>query len=157
MGVRQRPTFRRWRRSPRHHDQRFEHGQPAWGIRNNNGLFRVSNFRALGELPRLVGQAAVTASTPLDTWGVQIERTATIDWREYAAAFSDVDPDFEMDFGIIDDGLKALYYELVVKGVAAGGNLFRHGTGKHLRVERTVRLGRPLARFTNWGASRERF
>jgi hypothetical protein len=38
--------------------------------------------------------------------------------REYAAALSDVDADSEIDFGLTDDGLKTLYYEAVVKGLA---------------------------------------
>ncbi|MFO0776498.1 MAG: hypothetical protein U0223_02695 [Nitrospira sp.] len=123
----------------------------AWGLRNNNGLFRASNFGPWVNYLDWSVKPKVTTSTPLDAWGVQNQGTATLDWREYAAAFSDVDPDFELDFGIIDDGLKALYYELVVKGVAAGGNCFGMALENIYAWKEQSRLGRPLARFTNWG------
>lgn len=55
--------------------------------------------------------------------------------REYAAALSDVDPDSELHFGLTDDGLKTLYYEAVVKGLANGGGNITDllGTGTEFR------------------------
>ncbi|MFY9942285.1 MAG: hypothetical protein WAK57_08935 [Desulfobacterales bacterium] len=123
----------------------------AWGMRTNNGLFRTSNFGPWVNYLDWSVKPRVTARTPFDSWGVANRGTATIDWREYGAAFSDVDPDFEIDFGIIDDGLKALFYELVVKGVAGGGNCFGMALENIYAWKEQSRLGRPLARFTNWG------
>lgn len=122
----------------------------AWGLRDNNGLFHCTNFGPWVNHLDWSVKPKVTASTPMDTWGVQNRGTPTIDWREYAAAFSDVDPDFEVDFGIVDDGLKALYYELVVKGVAAGGNCFGMALENIYAWKEQSRLGRPLARFNTW-------
>jgi LGFP repeat len=123
----------------------------AWGMRENNGLFACTNFGPWVNRLDWSVKPRVTASTPYDTFAVQNRGTTTVDWREYAAAFSDVDPDFELDFGLIDDGLKALYYEAVVKGVASGGNCFGMALENIYAWKEQSRLGRPLARFNNWG------
>lgn len=124
----------------------------AWGLRNNNGLFRASNFGPWVNYLDWSVKQKVTPRTPLDFFGVTNDGTPTIDWREYGAAFSDVDPDFELDFGLIDDGLKALFYETVVKGVAAGGNCFGMCLEAIYAWKDRSRLGRPLANYTNWKA-----
>ena len=123
----------------------------AWGLTENAaGVFTT---RDLGPWVNSLDwsiKPQVGAHTPFDNWGAINRSTASVDWREYAAAFSDVDPDFEFDFGIVDDGLKALYYELVVKGLAAGGNCFGMSLEAIYAWKEMSRLGRPLARFTNW-------
>lgn len=122
----------------------------AWGMRNNNGLFRSSNFGPWVNHLDWSVKPQVVAGTPLDFWGVQNAGTPTVDWREYGAAFGDVDPDFEIDFGIIDDGLKALYYEAVVKGLADGGNCFGMSLEAIYAWKGRSRLGAPLSRFRTW-------
>jgi len=123
----------------------------GWGLTDNAaGVFRTSNFGPWVNFLDWSVKPQITPATPFDNWGVENRGTATVDWREYAAAFGDVDPDFEIDFGIIDDGLKALYYELVVKGVASGGNCFGMSTEAIYAWKGLSRLGRPLSRFTNW-------
>lgn len=130
----------------------------AWGLRGGtNGLFRASNFGPWVNYLDWSVKPRVTASTPFDFWGVRNHGTPMIDEREYAKAFSDVDPDFEIDFGIIDDGLKALYYELVVKGAASGGNCFGMALENIYAWKERSRLGRPLSRFTNWGQVEDDF
>lgn len=122
----------------------------AWGMLSNNGLFQSGNFGAWVNNLDWSIKPTITADTPMDTWGVANRTTNTLDWREYAAAFSDVDPDFEIDFGLIDDGLKALYYESVVKGLASGGNCFGMALENIYAWKEQSRLGRPLARFNTW-------
>jgi hypothetical protein len=123
----------------------------AWGMRSSTGVFRSENFGPWVNYLDWSVKPRVTERTPFDSWGVENQETATLDWREYAAAFSDVDPDFEIDFGIIDDGLKRLFYDLVVKGVADGGNCFGMALENIYAWKERSRLGRPLSRFTNWG------
>ncbi|MFV8753002.1 LGFP repeat-containing protein [Nannocystaceae bacterium ST9] len=123
----------------------------AWGLRENaQGLFRSSNFGPWVNSVDWAVQPKLPPNTALDNWGVTNRGTPTIEWREFGAAFGDVDPDFEFDLGIIDDGLKALFYEAVVKGVAAGGNCFGMATEAIYASKQMSRLSRPLARFTNW-------
>lgn len=126
----------------------------AWGLRESaNGLFSAGAEsgpwmnRLDYSLKPVVGSA-----TPLDFWGVQNRGTAALEWGEYAAAFADVDPESEFDLGILDDGLKALFYETVVKGVASGGNCFGMALESIYAWKGLSRLGRPLGRFTDWRA-----
>ena len=110
----------------------------AWGQRTNNGLFRASNFGPWVNFLDWSVKPLATESTPFDFFGVQNAGTPSITWREYASAFGDVDPDPEADFGLLDDALKALYYEAVVKGVAARRQLLWHVPGGDLRLEGAV-------------------
>lgn len=123
----------------------------AWGLRDSpDGTFSAAGF---GPWVNRLDWSIVPIpgpSTPFDFWGVTNGGTSAIEWREYAAAFSDVDPDFELDFGLIDDGLKALFYELVVKGVAKGGNCFGMSLEAIYAWKGHSRLGRPLSRYTTW-------
>ncbi len=129
----------------------------AWGMRTANGLFRASNFGPWVNYLDWSVEPKVTESTPFDTWGVQNRGSGAIEWRKYAAAFSDVDPDFEIDFGLIDDGLKALFYELVVKDVAANGNCFGMALENIYAWKEQSRLSRPLGRFKDWGQIEDDF
>lgn len=125
----------------------------AWGLRDPegpNGVFRSSNFGPWVKYLDWSVRPVVTPSTPFNFWGVENRGTPTVDWREYAAAFSDVDPDWELDFGIIDDGIKALFYESIVKGVAAGGNCFGMSLEAIYAWKGLSRLGSPLCRFNDW-------
>ncbi|MGN6111360.1 MAG: hypothetical protein ACTHU0_40060, partial [Kofleriaceae bacterium] len=123
----------------------------AWGLLENEaGVFRASQFGPWINHLDWSLKPTVGANTPLDNFGVTNRGTAIVEWNEYAAAFGDVDPELELDFGLLDDGLKALYYELVVKGVAAGGNCFGMATEAIYAHKDLSRLGRPLARFTRW-------
>lgn len=123
----------------------------AWGLREGSqGLFRARNFGPWINYLDWSVKPQVTSSTPFDTWGVHNDGTPIITRREYAAAFSDVDPDFELDFGLIDDGLKELFYKAVVEGVASGGNCFGMALENIYAWKEQSRLGRPLSRFTNW-------
>ncbi|PSN11241.1 hypothetical protein C7293_25025 [filamentous cyanobacterium CCT1] len=123
----------------------------AWGLRDNaNGIFRASNFGPWMNFMDWSIKPQLGANTPLDFFSTINRGTPTVDFREYAAAFGDVDPDWELDFGLIDDGLKALFYELVVKGVAAGGNCFGMATEAIYAYKDMSRLSRPLSRFGNW-------
>lgn len=130
----------------------------AWGLANgNNGLFRSRNFGHWVNHLDWAVRPRVTPHTPMDSWGVANRGTAELAWREYAAAFSDVDPDFELDLGLVDDGLKAAYYAAVVKTIAANGNCFGMCLENIYAWKEQSRLGRPLARFTNWSGVEDDF
>jgi hypothetical protein len=122
----------------------------AWGMRSNNGLYRSSNFGPWVNFLDWAIRPVVSTSTPLDTWGVRNQSTSVIDKNEYAVAFSDFDPESEFSFGFLDDKLKNLFYDLVVKGLAANGNCFGMALENIYAWKGQSRLGRPLSRFETW-------
>ncbi len=123
----------------------------AWGFSGEgSGLFTFWNFGPWVNSLDWSVKPNVTASTPYDFWGVPNGCTPTIDKTEYATAFSDVNPNPKINFGLIDDALKASFYELVVKGLAAEGNCFGMCLEAIYAWKEQSRLGRPLSRFTNW-------
>lgn len=122
----------------------------AWGQRPNNGLFTASNFGPWVNRLDWSVKAVQTPDMPLDTFGVQNRGTPEVSPREYAAAFSDVDPDFECDFGLIDSGLKELYYQAVVKGAASGGNCFGMSLETVYTWKGRSRLGLPMRNYADW-------
>ncbi|QDK79199.1 hypothetical protein EXU85_11515 [Spirosoma sp. KCTC 42546] len=127
----------------------------AWGLRESrDGLFSAGAIGPWVNDLRWSIKPEQLPNAPRDFFGVSNTATPTVDSHEYAEAFSDVDPDFEigLDLGFIDNGLKALYYELFVKGAASKGNCFGMSLEAIYAQKGNSRLGAPLKRFTNWNS-----
>jgi len=123
----------------------------AWGFAENaTGLFRTADFGPWANYLDWSLKSTTGSNTPIDNWTVTNQGTAVVDAREYALAFGDVDPDFEIDFGIIDDGLKAGFYDSVVKGIASGGNCFGMSLEAIYAWKNMSRLSSPLSKYGNW-------
>ncbi|MGY5851375.1 LGFP repeat-containing protein [Salegentibacter sp. F14] len=95
----------------------------AWGYNQTNLVFDQSFSKIKSFLWSIRPQIDISSlSEDEKWWEFDNFRTPKISKNQYAAAFRDVDSETEL--WDLDDGLKNLYYNLVVKGVASGGNCF---------------------------------
>jgi hypothetical protein len=129
----------------------------GWGLRENNGILdsgafsMVNNIRA--SVKPQVDLASLTETQKF--WGVTNRSTSTLSWAQYAQAFRDVDS--ETEWWDVTDGLAGIFYELVVKGVANGGNCFGMSLEAiYARKDRSP-FGMPLNNFTNWNTVKPEF
>jgi hypothetical protein len=124
----------------------------AWGLRENTeGLFSTGAFGAWVNNLNWSVKPEPAPDAERDFFSVSNRGTSLVDYREYAEAFEDVDPDFEVGFDIVEDGLKGLYYECFVKNVAANGNCFGMSLEAVYAQKGSSRLSPPLKRFSTWG------
>jgi hypothetical protein len=127
----------------------------AWGLRERaDGVFNSGKFSNVNNINWAV-QPVVPASAPKDFWGVVNRGTPELSWQQYASAFRDVDS--ETEWWDITDGLQAIFYEAVVKGIASGGNCFGMSTQAIYGWKNTGIFGRPLSRFTDWNTVKNEF
>ena len=129
----------------------------GWGLRENFGILDSGSFAMINNIRASVKPQVNIASLtePQKWWGVSNRSTPTITWAQYAQAFRDVDSDTE--WWDITDGLSAIFYELVVKGVANGGNCFGMSLeGIYARKDISP-FGMPLDRFTDWATVKPQF
>jgi hypothetical protein len=122
----------------------------AWGMRENNGVFNTGAFQSINSITWSV-QPQINEnllSTTQRWWGVQNKSTATLSYNQYAAAFRDVDSDPE--WWDLTDWLEKAFYELVVKGLAAGGNCFGMSLEAIYAYKHRSLFSLPLDRFTDW-------
>jgi hypothetical protein len=122
----------------------------AWGLRENQGIFNSGKFSKINcitwSVKPKVNEAALSETQKW--WGVKNQGTATISKAQYAAAFRDVDS--EPEWWDLTDWLEKAFYELVVSGVASGGNCFGMSLeGIYARKQRSI-FSLPIDRFTTW-------
>ncbi|NJO18500.1 MAG: hypothetical protein HC877_23045 [Thioploca sp.] len=121
----------------------------AWGLlEREDGIFNSGRFSSVNNINWAV-QPVVPTDFEKDFWGVINRGTPELTWEQYASAFEDVDS--ETEWWDITDGFDALFYELVVKGIASGGNCFGMSTQAIYGWKSNSIFSLPLKRFTNWG------
>jgi hypothetical protein len=129
----------------------------GWGLRENNGILDSGSFSMINNIRASVKPQIDIASLtePQKFWGVQNRGTDTLTWAQYAEAFRDVDSDTE--WWDITDGLSGIFYELVAKGVASGGNCFGMALEAINARKDLSPFAMPLNNFTNWDLVRPQF
>lgn len=95
----------------------------AWGFGQSNLVFKQSFSRVKTLLWSIRPKININSLTEVEKWwNFKNFTTASLSRNQYAAAFRDVDS--ETEWWDILDGLRTLYYNWVVKGIASGGNCF---------------------------------
>ncbi|MBC6369167.1 hypothetical protein [Algoriphagus sp. AK58] len=128
----------------------------AWGLLGTQGIFnRAGGSHGLkldwSVRPR-IPQGAIPDRNYF-FWGASNRGTSTISWDTYADAFSDVTKGVNFFDHV---SLKSLFYELVVKGLAASGNCFGMSLEGIYALKCMSRYGKPLNRFT-WAQTEREF
>ncbi len=122
----------------------------AWGLRDNKGVYNSGSFAKINSITWSVkSQINVSLlSEPDKWWGASNASTPILTKAQYASAFRDVDS--ETEWWDIGDHLHTLFYNLVVKSIANGGNCFGMTTeGIYARKNRSL-FSMPLDRFNNF-------
>ena len=122
----------------------------AWGMNQNNGIYNSGSFQSINSITWSV-QPQVNENlltTSQKWWGVKNKGTSTISYPNYASAFRDVDS--ESEWWDLTDWLEKAFYELVAKGVAAGGNCFGMSVEAIYAYKHRSLFSLPIDRFTNW-------
>jgi hypothetical protein len=123
----------------------------AWGRRGNpTGLQNSGPFDNIHNISwavsRRVNESTLTPAKKW--WGVRNASTDPITYDEYATAFRDVDS--APEWWDITDWLSKLFYEAVVKHVAAGGNCFGMSLESIYSKKHRALLTEPLDQYTTW-------
>jgi hypothetical protein len=123
----------------------------AWGRRGNaTGLQNSGSFDNINNISwavsRRVNESALTPAKKW--WGVRNAGTDPITYEEYATAFRDVDS--APEWWDITDWLAKLFYEAVVKHVAAGGNCFGMSLEAIYSKKHRALLTEPIDQYTTW-------
>lgn len=129
----------------------------AWGMRDNQGIFNTGGFSRINNISWSV-QPQVDFARLTETekfWGVANRSTPTISYSQYASAFRDVDS--ETEWWDVTDWLEKAFYELVVKGVANGGNCFGMSLEAIYSRKFMSLFGLPINRFTSWDTVKNEF
>lgn len=128
----------------------------AWGLKENGGIFNQAggshSLKLDWSVRSKIPQGSMTDRN-FFFWGAENAGTATIDWNTYADAFSDVTKGVNFFDHV---SLKSLFYELVVKGLAGGGNCFGMSLEGIYALKCLSRFGKPLNRF-NWAQTEKEF
>lgn len=122
----------------------------AWGMRENNGVFNTGRFQMINSITWSV-KPQINENNLTQTqkwWGVKNVGTPTISYNQYAAAFRDVDS--ETEWWDLTDWLEKAFYELVAKGIAAGGNCFGMSLEAIYAYKHRSLFSLPLDRFKTW-------
>lgn len=129
----------------------------AWGMRENQGIFNSGSFSLINSITWSV-KPQINQNLLTDTqkwWGVQNQGTATISKAQYAAAFRDVDSDPE--WWDLTDWLEKAFYEMVVKGIAGGGNCFGMSLEAIYANKHRSLFSHPIDRFKTWSTVANEF
>lgn len=126
----------------------------GWGLLENGGILDSGAFSKINNI-RVSVKPEVDVRSLTETqkwWGVTNAGTDDLTWAQYAQTFRDVDSETEWwDAG---DGLAAIFYELVAKDIAEGGNCFGMSTEAIYARKGTSAFSLPLDRFTTWNTVR---
>lgn len=122
----------------------------AWGMIKSNGSLNTGHFGKVNSFKWSVQPIVDPESLSEDEkwWGVQNKGTPKLTYSQYGAAFRDVDPDPEWWDAL--DWLDKLFYELVIKDFAKGGNCFGMSLEAIYSRRGRSNLSLPINRFTNW-------
>lgn len=128
----------------------------GWGLRNRQGIFNSSFSKVRSLTWSVKPQVNISELTePQKWWGEDNARTNKINYQKYSRAFSDVDSDPE--WWDLTDWLEKAFYELVVEGLASGGNCYGMSLEAiYARKNRSV-FGMPLDRFKTWSTLESEF
>ncbi len=120
----------------------------AWGLLDNNGIYNQaggSHSLRLDWSVRPKIPQGNTSDRDYYFWGQANRGTSNISWNTYADAFRDVTRGVNFFDHV---SLKSLFYELVVKGLANGGNCFGMSLEGIYAMKCMSRFGKPLNRFS---------
>jgi hypothetical protein len=126
----------------------------AWGRRGNpTGIQNSGSFDNIHNVSWAVSRRVNESTlTPAQRWwGVQNGSTDPITYDEYATAFRDVDS--APEWWDVTDWLAKLFYEAVVKHVAAGGNCFGMSLESIYSKKHRALLTEPISQYTTWDPS----
>lgn len=128
----------------------------GWGLRHHNGVYNTSFSKVRSLTWSVKPQVNISQLSETEKWwGKDNDGTNKINYQKYARAFRDVDSDAE--WWDLTDWLEKAFYELVVEGLAKGGNCFGMSLeGIYARKNRSV-FGLPLDRFKTWSTLESEF
>ena len=124
----------------------------GWGLRENQGIFNSGAFSMINNISWSVkpdvDPASLTETQKF--WGQNAYNRGTdqLSYAQYASAFRDVDS--ETEWWDLIDWLEKAFYELVVKGIAKGGNCFGMSLEAIYSRKDMGKFGLPIDRFDNW-------
>jgi hypothetical protein len=122
----------------------------GWGMRENQGVYNTGSFSKINNISWSVKPDVnyATLSETQKFWGVVNRSSDRLTYQQYASAFRDVDSDPE--WWDLTDWLEKAFYELVIKGLAKGGNCFGMSLESIYSRKNMSQFGLPIDRFTNW-------
>lgn len=122
----------------------------GWGMRENQGIYNTGSFSKINNISWSVKQDVnyATLSETEKFWGFVNRGTDHLSYQQYASAFRDVDS--EPEWWDATDWLEKAFYELVVKGIAKGGNCFGMSLEAIYARKNMSLFGLPIDRFNTW-------
>jgi hypothetical protein len=122
----------------------------AWGLAENGGVLQSGKISKINNITAAVQPVVETTSlTEVQKWwGVTNSGTDPLTYGQYAEAFRDVDS--ETEWWDLGDDLRSLFYELVAKHIAKGGNCFGMSLEAIYARKQASLFSLPLDRFTSW-------
>ena len=129
----------------------------GWGMRESGGVLHSGHFSDINDIVLSVRPTPPPGGfTPNQHWwAVTNQGTHDIAYKDYAAAFKDVDS--EPEWWDLDDDVKSLFYSLVIDSLAQGGNCFGMSLESIYVDKGQSAFGLPLSRFTTWDQLVETF
>jgi LGFP repeat-containing protein len=129
----------------------------GWGFRDSGGPFDSGSFAKInsitGSVKRVVDLASL--SEVEKWWGVKNASTKTLSHAQYARAFRDVDSESEL--WDLTDWVQKAFFELVIRGIADGGNCFGMSLEAIYARKGASVFGQPLNEFKNWSIVSDEF
>lgn len=129
----------------------------GWGMRENNGILNSGNFAKITSISAGVAPPAPPEGFTVAKrhWGTQNPSTQRVSRLKYAKAFPEVDS--ESEWWDVADGIESIFYELVSKGLSAGGNCMGFSGEAILSEKGSSVYQLPLDRFTmaDWSTGLE--
>lgn len=124
----------------------------GWGLATNDGIIRSGAFDEINSITaahRPVVDVNLLSATEL-FWGANVGNPSTesLTWSQYAEAFSNIDND--RDWWDPTDWLDRAFFELVVEGVADGGNCVGLSLESIYSRKGLSPFAQPLDRFQTW-------
>lgn len=129
----------------------------AWGMAENSGVINSGKFSNINNITLAIHPQINESALSLSQkwWGVKNKGTAEISYQQYGEAFLDIDS--QPEWWDLLDWVDKLYYEIAVKGVAAGGNCFGMSLESIYAWKHRSLFSLPLDRFTNWNTVANEF
>jgi hypothetical protein len=122
----------------------------AWGLAENNGVISSGKFSMINNITIAIHPQINESVLSMGQkwWGVQNKGTNELSYDQYGEAFLDIDS--QPEWWDLLDWIDKLYYQLAIKGIAAGGNCFGMSLESIYSWKHRSLFSLPLDRFTNW-------
>lgn len=128
-----------------------------WGYAEGNGVFSSGAIKKIRNIDASIvpDVNAAKLSEQEKFWSLANRGTSSVNWQKYAAAFRDVDS--ETEWWDVGDWVHKAFHELVVDGVASGGNCFGMSLESIYSRKGRSRFPLPTNRFNSWSTLEKDF